>query len=92
MENSSTCESCNVNVHRASYVKYLRNKKPLEKIKPNDLIIPDCLIKEEQTPFKNKIKKLYNPKPLKQIARENIRMNDNKLEEDLAKKKVNPFF
>ena len=31
MENSRTCEICNVNVHRASYVKHLRSKKHLEK-------------------------------------------------------------
>ena len=26
MENSRTCEICNVNVHRASFVKHLRSK------------------------------------------------------------------
>ena len=26
MENSRTCEVCNVNVHRASFVKHLRSK------------------------------------------------------------------
>ena len=27
MGNSHTCEICNVNVHRASFVKHLRSKK-----------------------------------------------------------------
>ena len=27
MENSRTCEVCNVNVHRISFVKHLRSKK-----------------------------------------------------------------
>ena len=31
MENSHTCKVCNVNVHRASFVKHLRSKKHLEK-------------------------------------------------------------
>ena len=32
MENSRTCEVCNVNFHRASFVKHLRSKKHLKKI------------------------------------------------------------
>ena len=35
MENSRTCEFCNVNVHIASFVKHLRSKKHLEKEKQN---------------------------------------------------------
>ena len=31
MENSRTCEICNVDVHRASFAKHLRSKKHLEK-------------------------------------------------------------
>ena len=34
------------------------------------MIIPEWLFKEEQAPIKNKIKKLYNTKTLKHIARE----------------------
>ena len=30
MENSRTCEICNVDVHRASFAKHLRSKKHLE--------------------------------------------------------------
>ena len=30
MESSRTCEICNVNIHRASYVKLMRIKKHLE--------------------------------------------------------------
>ena len=50
------------------------------------MIIPEWLFKEEQTPIKNKIKKVYNPKTLKQIARENIKMNDKGLDKELVKK------
>ena len=53
MENSRTCEIRNVNVHRASFVKQLRNENNLEKEKQNGLIIPEYLSKEEQTPIKN---------------------------------------
>ena len=31
MENSRKCEVCNVNVHRASFVKHLRSKKKFGK-------------------------------------------------------------
>ena len=31
MENSRTCEVCNVNVHTASFVKHLRSKRTLGK-------------------------------------------------------------
>ena len=48
------------------------------------MIIPEWLFKEEQTPIKKQIKKVYNPKTLKQIARQNIKINDKKLEKELA--------
>ena len=57
MENSRTCEVCNVNVHRASFVKHLRSKKRIENIEQNGMIIPDWLFKEERSPIKKKIKK-----------------------------------
>ena len=41
MENSRTCDLCNVNVHRASFVKHLRSKKHLENIEQNEMIIPE---------------------------------------------------
>ena len=46
------------------------------------MIVPEWLFKEEQAPVKNK--KAYNPKTLKQIARENNKLNDKKLDKDLA--------
>ena len=55
MENSRTCEVCNVNVHRASFVKHLRSKKHLENIKQNEIIIPEWFFEEEQSPIKKKI-------------------------------------
>ena len=57
MENSRTCEICNVDVHRASMQKHLRSKKHLEIIERNEMIIPERLFKEERTPFKKQIKK-----------------------------------
>ena len=52
--NSCKCDICNVDVHRASYVKHLRTKNHLEHIKQNEIIIPEGLFKE---PIDNKIKK-----------------------------------
>ena len=63
--NSRKCDVCNVDVHRASYPRHLRSKNHLEKIKQNEMNKPDWLFKEH---FENKINKIYNPKPLKQLA------------------------
>ena len=57
MENSRICDVCNVNVHRASFVKHLRSKKHLENVIQNEKIIPEWFFKEEKTPIKKKIKK-----------------------------------
>ena len=54
MENSLRCDICNFDVHRASYGKHLISKKHLEKIRQNEIIIPEWLFKEEQTPIKKK--------------------------------------
>ena len=86
--NSRKCENCNVDVHRASYVKHLRSKKHLENIQQNEMIIPEWLFKE---PIENKIKTLYNPKSLKQLARNNNKLDDKQLNRELAKKMNNPY-
>ena len=88
MENSRTCEVCNVNVHRASFVKHLRSKKHLENIEQNEMIIPDWLFKQEQTPIKKKIQKVYNPKTLKQLAGEKIKLDD----QEIAKMMIDPYY
>ena len=41
MEISGRCESCNVNVLRASMQKHLGSKKHLQNMGQNDIIIPD---------------------------------------------------
>ena len=70
MENSRTCEVCNVNVHRASFVKHLRSKKHLENTQQNEMIIQEWLFKEERSPIKKKIQKVFNSKTLQQLARQ----------------------
>ena len=77
--NKCRCDIGNVDVHKASDVKHLRSKKHLE----NELIIPELLFEE---PIENNIKKTYNPKPFRQIAKDNIKLDDK----DLAKKMINP--
>ena len=88
MENSRTCEVCIVNVHRASFVKHLRSKKHLEIIEQNEMIIPEWLFKENQSPIKKKIQKVYNPKTLKQLAREKIELDDK----EFAKMMISPYY
>ena len=87
--NGRKCEVCNVDVHRASYIKHLRSKKHIENIQQNEMIIPEWLFQE---PVENKIKKIYNPKPLRQLARDNIRLDDRQLKKELAKKMINPYY
>ena len=87
--NSRKCEICNVDVHRASYIKHLRSKKHMENIKQNGMIIPEWLFQE---PVENKIKKIYNPKPLRQLARDIFRLDDRQLKKELARKMINPYY
>ena len=35
---------------------------------------------------------IYNPKPLKQLARNNIKLDDKRLNKELAKKMINPYY
>ena len=88
MENSRTCDVCNVNVHRPSFAKHLRSKKHLKNIERYEMIIPEWFFKEEKTPIKKKIQKVYNPKTLKQLAREKFKLDDK----ELAKMMINPYY
>ena len=45
-------------------------------------------MKEERSPIKKKIQKVYNPKILKQLAREKIKLDDK----ELAKIMINPYY
>ena len=44
--NSRKCDICNVDVHRASYVKHLKIKKHLENMKQDEMFIPERLFEE----------------------------------------------
>ena len=87
MENSRTCEICNVDVHRASFAKHLKSKKHLENIEQNEMVIPEWFFKEERSPISKKIQKVYNPKSLKQLAREKIKLDDR----EFSKIMINPY-
>ena len=87
--NSRKCEICNVDVHRVSYINHFRSKRHIENMKQNEMIIPEWLFQE---PVENKIKKIYNPKPLRQLARDNNRLDDRQLNKDLARKMNNPCY
>ena len=53
------------------------------------MIKTEWLFKE---PFENKFKKLCNSKPIKQLAPDNIKLDDKHLNEELAKKMTNPNY
>ena len=86
---SRKCEVCNVDVHRASYKKHLRNRKNIKNTKQNEMILPEWLLQE---PTENKIRKIDNPKPLRQLARDNIRLDDRQLNSELARRMNNPYY
>ena len=86
--NRRKCEICKVDVHGTTYAKHLRSKKYSEK-KLNEMIIPEWLFKE---PIESKIKKLLNPKPLKQTTRDTIEIDDKQLNKELAKKMIIPYY
>ena len=87
--NSRRCEICNVDVHRASYMKHLRSKKHLENMKQNEMVIPEWLFLEQ---VENKINKMHNPKSLKQRSRNNIKLYDKQLNKELARRMINPYY
>ena len=87
--NSRKCEVCNVDVHRASYIKHLRSKKHIENMKKKEMIITEWLFQE---PIENKVNRINNPHSLKQLAQDNIRLDDKQLNKKLARKMINPFF
>ena len=49
------------------------------------MIIPEWLFQE---PVENKINNIYNPKSLKQIARDNIRLDDEQLNKKKPKRRL----
>ena len=85
--NSRKCDVCNIDVHGASYVKFLRSKKHFENEKMNEMIVPAWLL---QKPIEIKNKK--NPRSLKQIATDNIKLDDKQLKKELVKNMLNLFY
>ena len=81
--NSRKCQNCDIDVHRASYAKHLRSTKHWGNEKQNEWFIPEWLFKE---PIENKIEIIYNPKPLKRIARENFKVDDKQIYKEIAEK------
>ena len=69
-------------------MKHLRCKKHVENKKQYEMIIPQGLFQE---PTEIKKKKIYNPKPLVQIARDIFIIGDKQLIEELARKMFNPY-
>ena len=83
--NSRKCEVCNIDVHRASYVKHQRSEKHLENKNKMTWLY-------QIGSFKNvlKIKLKVFPKSLKQLARDNFRLDDKQLQKVFAEKMINP--
>ena len=92
--NSRKCEVGNFDVHRATYAKHLRSNYHFEKEKQIELILPEWLFQE---PIENEIinlmkLKIYKPKPLKHIARAQIKLDDKQLNKESAKEMISPYY
>ena len=57
----------------------------------DEIIIPKMFLNEVQEPVGKKIEKVYNPKTIKQSARENMKINEKKKKYRISFKKINPF-
>ena len=55
-----------------------------------DMIIPDWVIQESNENIDNIPRRNYKPKSMKQVAKENIELDDKELNRELAEKKFNP--
>ena len=53
------------------------------------MIIPEWLFLE---PVENKINEIHNPRSLKQLAQDNITLDDKQLNKELARKMINPYY
>ena len=53
------------------------------------MIIPEWFFQEL---VENDINKVYNPQWLRQMARNNMKLDDKQLDEELARKMINPYY
>ena len=53
------------------------------------MILPDRLFQE---PIENKPRKIHDSKAFRQLARDNIKLDDKELNKELAKKINNPYY
>ena len=53
------------------------------------MILPEWLLQE---PNETKINKIYNPQSLRQLARNNIKLDDKQLNKEVARKMINPYY
>ena len=79
--NKKYCEKCNIIIHRASYAKHLKSKKHLQDQK--DILIQPTTSKEDI---------VNNPKSLKELARDKIKLNNRELNKEIGKKMFNPYY
>ena len=77
------CERCNIIIHRASYAKHLKSKKHLNNNENQENII--------NKPSSSKENKNFNPKSLKEIARDKIKLSNKDLDKEITKKMLNPY-
>ena len=81
MENSRRCDISICNFHRSSFTKHLRSIKHFEIMKQDDMIKPDQLFQKLIENLSNIPRRIYYSKPLREIARGKIFIDDKQLKQ-----------
>ena len=45
-ETSRRCDNCNIDVHRESFAKHIKNEELVENVKQDEIIIPEWLFQK----------------------------------------------
>ena len=94
--NKKYCERCNIIIHRASYAKHLKSKKHLNNNEDQTKGLDQSSIEHQENiinkPSSSKENKNFNPKSLKELARDKIKLSNKDLDKEIAKKMLNPYY
>ena len=82
------CEICDIHINRASMSKHLKSKKRLNKLQNNNE--DQTNIMNQPTTSNEDIRN--NPKSLKELARDKIKLDNKELNKEITKKMLNPYY
>ena len=86
--NQRYCDVCNIKIHRASMAKHLKSKKHLNNKEDQTF----GLDQETEDLSNHQSTSKSNPKSLRELAGDKIKLNNRELNKLLAKKMLNPYY